>query len=145
MYLLLMVLYSNVVWGHHHFGIDSFFSTLNVSQWIAFDSPDNLIISSIFNQCILDPKSNWERMVRKEQNSLIFLLPSLCIYQFMRNANYLHISAVETDLCITLFKAHSAVLPYLLPLPLLMKFRGREGWPKIFRGGWKSAFLINFN
>ena len=41
--------------------------------------------------------------------------------------------------------AHSAVLPYLLSLPLFMKFRGREGWPKIFRGGWKSAFLINFN
>ena len=55
-------------------------------------------------------------MVRKEQNSLIFLLPSLCIYQFMRNANYLHISAVETDLCIahksepddaTLLKLHN--------------------------------------
>ena len=41
--------------------------------------------------------------------------------------------------------AHSAVLPYLPPLPLFLEFRGREGWPKLFRGGWKSAFLINFN
>ena len=31
--------------------------------------------------------------------------------------------------------AHSAVLPYLLPLPLLMEFRGRGGWPEKCRGG----------
>ena len=31
--------------------------------------------------------------------------------------------------------AHSAVLPYLLPLPLFLEFRGREGWPKKYRGG----------
>ena len=41
--------------------------------------------------------------------------------------------------------AHSAVLPYLLPLPLFMEFRGRGGWPEKCRGGWKTVFLINYN
>ena len=40
--------------------------------------------------------------------------------------------------------AHSAVLPYLLPLPQILRFRGRGGWPKKFRGRQKIDVFINF-
>ena len=70
---------------------------------------------------------------------------------FIRDLNYTQwtISNFEYYQRVTSYcgkiKAYSAVLPYLLPLPLFMEFRGRGGWPKKFRVGWKSALLINYN
>ena len=56
-------------------------------------------------------------------------------------------SMKQKQICIQLQKwsiAHSAVLPYLLPLPQFFKFRGRGGWPKKFRGSKKLHFSSIF-
>ena len=51
-------------------------------------------------------------------NSNIFIIKVLSNRDIIHFQNLLH----------TL--VHSAVLPYLLPLPLFMEFRGRRGWPE---------------
>ena len=81
------------------------------------------------------------------------------MYQFIEFfvINILHIEHQGTNLyCITgkvpswstNYKAHSVILPYLLPLPQMLEIRGRGGWQRsqlwrFFASSWRPLFCKN--
>ena len=51
---------------------------------------------------------------------------------------------MDVDIRFSSSSVHSAVLPYLLLLPLFWNLGVGRRLAQKCRGGWKSAFLINF-